>query len=1175
SFSAQKVVVQLMDQFNYNIPVAKLYQFPTIAGLESFLQGKEKGKTTFSLKRKVSGGNPDIAIIGMECNLPGATTIDAFWDLLKNGREAITFFKEDEVDVFVPDRIKNDPSYVKARGILKEVEYFDADFFGMNPRLVELMDPQHRLFLETSRNLLEKTGYLADKKDCVIGVYAGCNINTYFNNNVVWHRDKMELQGAIPVESVNDKDYIPARVAYHLNLRGPAVNVNSACSTSAVAIAQAVAGLRAGQCEVAIAGAAAVTAPVNSGHLYEEGSMLNIDGHTRPFDSAGTGTVFSDGIGAILLKPLEDAERDGDFIYAVIKGVGVSNDGGNKASFSAPSVEGQAHAIALAIQDANVESSQISYVEAHGTATPVGDPIEIEGLKLAFGEQEKKQYCAIGSVKSNIGHANHTAGVAGVIKVALAMQHKQLPPSINYIKANPKIDFENSPFVVNNKLKDWVVDGKRIAGVSSFGVGGSNAHIILEEYNSPAEKNGKEQVPAATPQIIAWSAKTEKSVTDYSEKLREYINANPGVALADIAYTLQNTRQELSVRNALVVKNLGDLQDQLAEGSRLAASINVVREKGANIVFMFPGQGSQYVNMGKELYRNEPVYRDAIDECAGILLNEMKEDIRKIIFPDQENEQATSNLKNTYYTQPAIFITSYALAKLYMSWSILPSALLGHSVGEFVAAHLAGVFSLADALKIVSTRARLISGLPGGSMLSVRTSVDTIQPLLPGNISVAAINAPQLCVLSGEDAVVEEFAQVLNKKDILNKLLRTSHAFHSEMMEPIVQPLKEIVQSVTLNVPRIPILSTVTASWLKDEEALSPAYWADHSRATVRFSGAIKAIEEELQPIFLEVGAGITTTVLTKQHGGETGKRTFASLDTSNKAEGESLSMRGALAKLWLKGAPINWEDIHNGYKPKVLHSLPTYAFDRKRIWIDPLNYAAVSDNNGRANNGGAVQQSGSLERVQKSAAATPARKDIIIKKVAEMIELISGIDLSGANPHSNFTELGLDSLLLTQVGSALKREFKFPISFRQLNEDYDTLNKVAVFFDEKLPADAYAQNTDSFEKGAEAARSQEPIQQVITAGNSGDGGAALTAIMQQLNMLTQQVAKLEEGARLKEALAFSGANGSTQSEKNAGINVMDSTKPPMAGARLGRDRQGNPAWFIEDANSPGNYIQL
>ncbi|AHF14150.1 beta-ketoacyl synthase [Niabella soli DSM 19437] len=1116
-----------------------------------------------------------MAIIGMECNLPGATTVEAFWDLLKNGREAITFFREDEVDPFVPDRIKNDSNYVKARGILKEVEYFDADFFGMNPRLVELMDPQHRLFLETSRNLLEKTGYLADKKDCIIGVYSGCNINTYFNNNVVWHRDKMELQGAIPVESVNDKDYIPARVAYHLNLRGPAVNVNSACATSAVAIAQAVAGLRAGQCEVAIAGAAAVTAPVNSGHLYEEGSMLNIDGHTRPFDSAGTGTVFSDGIGAILLKPLDDAERDGDIIYAVIKGVGVSNDGGNKASFSAPSIEGQAQAIALAIQDAQVVPSQISYIEAHGTATPVGDPIEIEGLKLAFGEQEKKQYCAIGSVKSNIGHANHTAGVAGVIKVALSMQHKQLPPSINFVEANPKIDFENSPFVVNDKLKDWVVDGKRIAGISSFGVGGSNAHIIVEEYNSPAEKKHSEPDQVVTPQIIAWSAKTEKSLRDYSEKLREYIDANPGAALADIAYTLQHTRQELGIRNALVAKNLDDLRDQLTDATKLSSSVNVVKEKGANIVFMFPGQGSQYINMGKELYRTEHVYRAAIDECAGILLNEMKEDIRRIIFPEQEDERATEHLKNTYYTQPAIFITSYALARLYMSWGILPNALMGHSVGEFVAAHLAGVFSLADALKIVSTRARLISGLPGGSMLSVRTSVDAIQSFLPKNISVAAINAPQLCVLSGENNVIEAFSQVLNKKDILNKLLRTSHAFHSEMMEPIVQPLEQVVEAAALNVPRIPILSTVTASWLKDEEALSPAYWADHSRATVRFSGAVKAIEEELQPIFLEVGAGITTTVLTKQHGGEISKRTFASLDTSNKAEGEPAAIKGALAKLWLKGVTINWEPIHNGYKPTLLHSVPTYSFDRKRIWIDPLS-DAVSDNNRQVNNVGTALQSDPVRPVQKSVAAAPGRKEVIIKKVAELIELISGIDLASANPHSNFTELGLDSLLLTQVGSALKREFKLPISFRQLNEDYDTLDKVAVYFDSKLPPDAYAENALSSEKKITEVPQQYPTQRVVAAGNlKEDGAVALAAIMQQLNMLTQQVAKLEEGARSKETPVLSDVNANRKSDKNEGAIVMDSTKPPMAGARLGRDRQGNPAWFIEDAGNPGNYIQL
>ena len=1102
SILAQRTVVLLKRKYQYDIPVTKLYQYPTIAALEVYLAGANKKPSAGRTQKKQNKEITGVAIIGMECNFPGADTIEGFWDVLKNGKETIKYFAESEIDHSISAELKNDPTYVPARGVLKNTDEFDAAFFGIHPKLAELMDPQQRIFLETSRNLLEKTGYLPETKEGNIGVFAGCGPNTYFNNNVIWYKDKLELQGAFPVASVTEKDYISSRVSYELNLDGPAVNVNSACSTALLAVAQAVESIRNGHCEMAIAGGAAITVPVNSGHLYQEGAMLSNDGHTRTFDADAKGTVFSDGVGAVLLKSLYQAERDGDTIYAVIKGVGANNDGGNKGSFSAPSAEGQYGAIDMAIKDAQVIPGDISYIEAHGTATPLGDPIEIEGLKMAFGEQDKNQYCAIGSVKSNMGHLTHAAGVAGLIKTVLSLYHRQLPPSLHFTKPNPVIDFESSPFYVNTRLKDWDTDGKRIAGVSSFGVGGTNVHVIVEEYASEKEKIAK---PAEAPQLITWSAKSADSLQGYAKNLASFIKNHPATNIADIAFTLQTTRQDFAMRNAIVATDLPDLLAQLEDEQKLSASASEVTEKGKDIVFMFPGQGSQYLNMGRELYGQEPVYKTAIDECATILLDEMGEDIRRIIFTDVTDEAATEKLKNTFYTQPAIFITSYAIAKLFMSKGIQPAALTGHSVGEFVAAHLAGVFSLADALKIVATRGRLISGLPRGAMLSVRASKDSIAELLPDNISVAAVNAPQLCVLSGETQAIEAVSAILHEKGIANKLLRTSHAFHSAMMDSIIEPLREVIAKVPLGVARIPILSTVTGGWLKDEEAQNPAYWAHHSRACVNFSEAVKTLEADLHPVFLEAGPGTTTSVLTKQHGREMGARAFSALDTKEKSE--LTVIKRTLGRLWQQGIEVNRQSLYEAGTVSVLHDLPTYAYQKKRLWLEApdtkmTERTLYQSSEQTGNDAGGIQPLTNNVIVNNM-----TRKETLIEKIKELIEDASGIDLADASPESNFNELGLDSLLITQIASSLKKEFKQAITFRQLNEDCDTLNKLATHLDAILPANTYQPETPAAHLQAHA------VQPATAIDGKAQNGNALTQIAQQLNALTQQLAQLQGAA--------------------------------------------------------------
>ncbi|GAB3021318.1 hypothetical protein GCM10027051_28220 [Niabella terrae] len=1036
SLLAQQLVTALKSRHGQDLPITKLYQHPTIQDLAKYLKGELQSVRKIPTASKASGAA--VAVIGMECNFPGARGVDAFWELLREGRETTRFFTAEELDPFIPEAERNDSQYVKARGVLDDVTDFDAEFFAIPPRLAELMDPQHRQFLEVSRNLLEKTGYLPEQRQAITGVFAGCATNTYFNNNVIWHRDKLEIQGTVPVSSVSDKDYIASRVSYQLNLTGPAVNLNTACSTSLVAVAQAVESLRAGQCDTAIAGGAAVTVPVYSGHLYQEGSMLSADGHCRPFDADARGTVFSDGVGAVLLKRLDDAVRDGDTVYAVISGVGISNDGGHKGSFTAPSTEGQAAAISMALADAQTDPAKLSYVETHGTATPLGDPIEIEGLRMAFGPQEKNQYCAIGSVKSNFGHLTHAAGVAGLIKTVLSLYHKQLPATINFKAPNPHIDFASSPFRVQDQFTDWTTADKRIAGVSSFGVGGTNAHVILEEFVS--ETSIKPVEPThQQPALISWSAHQPDSILAWAAKLRQYVQADPDISLQDLAYSLHVTRPDLAYRNFLVARNPADLLSLLQDEAAISAATREPGSRNGHLAFLFPGQGSQFPNMGRQLYNSQPVFREAVDTCANLLLPVMGRDIRQLIYVDQELEAAAETLKDTRYAQPAIFVTSYALARLYMSWGLQPTCFAGHSLGEFLGAHLAGVFSLEHVLQIIAERGRLMSELPRGSMLTVRASLEDVMAQLPEGVSLASQNAAKLCVVAGETEKVTAFAAQLTQAGIVNKLLQTSHAFHSEMMDPVLPRLQEVVAAADLGIPRIPVLSTVTGQWLKDEEARNPAYWARHARATVLFGKALHTIEEELHPLYLELGPGNSSAVFAKQNGITEG--VFSTLPINS--EDEPVAVISALGGLWQHGVRIDWKRYYGQATRPILQNIPTYAFHRKRYWLDPP----------------AQLPTGQSAPAAAEPAAMPAEAAVIIdprericNKLLQLIENLSGIPVAGANPRDNFTALGLDSLLLTQLASTLKKEFALPVSFRQLSEDYDSPEKLVDYYEAHLP---------------------------------------------------------------------------------------------------------------------------
>jgi amino acid adenylation domain-containing protein len=1123
SLLAQKTVAGL-KQKSYTLPITRLYQYPTAAAIARYLEPSASSPSVqpsqaVPLAAAASPGLTDVAVIGMAGRFPGASTIDQLWEVLKQGRETTRFFSIDELDPAIPEPIKNDPLYVPARGVIDNADQFDAAFFGLTPKLAELMDPQQRVFLEIAWEALEQTGYLPQCYNGRVGVFAGCGNNTYYLNNVLGNQQLIDQIGSFQVMTVNEKDYIASRTAYQLNLKGPAVSVYSACSTSLLAITQAVQSIRSGQCEVALAGGASITAPVNSGHLYQEGAMLSRDGHCNSFDADAKGTVFSDGAGVVLLKSAEAARRDGDTIYALIKGVGVNNDGGGKGSFTAPNADGQAGAIRMAIADAGVDPATISYVETHGTGTPVGDPIEIDGLVSAFGEQTERQFCAIGSVKSNMGHLTQAAGVVGFIKATLALYNRQIPASLGFKKPNPAIDFANSPFFVNTKLIDWETKANqpRRAGVSSFGVGGTNVHVVLEEPaaepSTGAEKPATESsvLPERPVQLITWSAKSARSRDAYAGRLADAMNSQDAPALADVAFTLQTTRADFSHRRFAVAATTTELVDQLRQPADAATAYQSLPDE---VVFLFPGQGAQYLNMGRTCYEREPVFREAVDTCAELLQPLLQADIRAIMYVDSVDAEAEQRLKNTRYTQPALFVTEYAMARLWMSWGIKPTVFCGHSIGEFVAAHFAGVFSLADALTLIATRGLMVSGLPRGSMLSVRMDTDAVQTMLPLTLSMAAVNSRNLCVVAGPDEHIADFARMLDEKEIPNRLLQTSHAFHSAMMDPIVDQFAAVVAGMSLNRPQQPIVSTVTGRYMTDAQATDSQYWANHLRQTVRFANAVETLIESDNVVLLEIGPGTVLSTLFRQQAGKRMATVLASLPTYSGVEGDYLVLLKTMGQLWMAGLMPDWKAFYNG-QPRRLVSLPSYAFDRKRCWVDPVRPAALNN---------IIPQESPLLPVpiepiaEIHTTSVLMRKDLLINKVKEILEDASGIEMDGVTPDMSFLEIGLDSLLLTQVSLTFKREFGLPITFRQLTGDYATPGQLVDYLDQNLPADAYQPAPVAAPATAHAVpqAAPQPVAPVYAAApamppvSSPENESALSLIAQQLQLLGKQLALLQ-----------------------------------------------------------------
>ncbi len=1060
------------SRFGREIPPVKVFQYPTIAQLSSFLDESEPNsafvrKMESRTAQQRQGRSPNdpardaVAIIGMVGRFPGAENLDQLWSNLRNGVESISFFSPQELGPGVEEHLRNDPDYIRARGIIDGAELFDASFFGISPLEAKVMDPQQRVFLELAHQALENAGYDPDRYKGLIGIFAGIGDNHYYTTNLLAHPDLLSMAGKLAVEYGNQKDYVALRAAYLLDLRGPAISLNTACSTTLLAADHAFRSLLDFECDIALAGGVDITVPQKSGFLYQEGGTFAKDGHCRPFDADATGTMFCDGAGIVVLKRLADAIADGDTIYAVIRGTGKNNNGARPASFLAPSVEGQAEAIAMAQARAGIDVETIGYIEAHGTGTPVGDPIEIEALSKVFqSKTSQKQFCHIGSIKGNIGHPTNAAGVAGLIKAALVLHHEEIPATLHFKTPNPKIDFANSPFKIADKLIPYA-RGKqpRRTAVSSFGFGGTNVHVILEE--APLRTASGDSRPL---QLIPVSAKTPAALDAYSRSLAAYFENAFAGEFADAAFTLQRGRKQMAQRRFVVAAGPGEAAQLLKQPNPLRCSSKRCERRDPPIVFLFGGQGTQYVNMGLNLYRDEPLFRAIVDDCCEFLKPHLGRDLRELLYPAiGDEETARISLQDTFYTQPSIFVIEYALARFWQSLGVQPAMMAGHSIGEFVAATLAGVMDLQDALRIIALRGRLMQILPRGSMLAVSAGADKVQPLLPLSLQIASNNAPSLCVVSGPEPDVKAFAEQLQSQDIVCRQLHTSHAFHSAMMDPVVEPLRAEVARLQLHPPAQPFVSTVTGRLIMDSEATDPAYWARHARATVEFSKATQCLQELGYDLFLECGPRSTLCSLTRQHFSPVRPCiAIPTLSDTHENNAEFASVLFALGSLWQNGVSIDWEAFYANEDRRRI-PLPVYPFERRRFWVDPAPVVA----------GGAQRSSPSplpesSAAGQEAAIATPAtdltraairesRKECLAARLLDMLAPISGHERSLLDASETFLGQGFDSLSLTQVSLAIRKEFGVKVSFSQLMNQFVNVDMVAAHLDQTMPAGQFA----------------------------------------------------------------------------------------------------------------------
>lgn len=871
-----------------------------------------------------------IAIVGIACQFPGAKSKDEFWNNLIENKESIKFFSNEELEEteFEFEQNINNPNYVKARGALEGIEEWDAHFFNVIPAEAKTIDPQQRLWLENTWHAFEDAGINPFDYKGNIGVFTGSFFNTYVLNNLL--RDPVKYEQYIRARTPelfqtfinSDPMFLATKTAYHYNLKGPAIAIQTACSTSLVAVAQACNSLLSYESDVCVSGGVTVIVPQQSGYIYDESGIKSPDGHCRPFDKNSKGTVFSNGVGTVILKRLKDAIKDNDRIYSIIRGWSVNNDGYQKIGFTAPSIDGQYKAISSAIKSADIDVKNITYVEAHGTATPLGDPIEVAALTKAFrNTTDKKQFCGIGSVKSNIGHLDVAAGVAGLIKIALSAYYRKIPATINYTEPNSRIDFSNSPFYVVNENISLSNDEPIIMGVSALGVGGTNAHIIIEDY-----KQEKKHINISSPKILLHSAKSRNSLVNMNDNLVNYLTHNNDANLDDIAYTLQNRRNYMPYRSFAIFTKGETLTKELFINAKSEVSSQY-------LYFMFPGQGAQFVSMGKQLYETEPIFKASADNCFKIYQKITGFDLKEIIF-SLETELSTKTISKTQYTQPALFIIEYSLACLYNHFGVRPDYYIGHSIGEYTAACLSKVFDLETALAIVIKRGLLMQSMPEGNMMAVTTDAENLISFKGDLFEIAANNSHAMCTISYHPENENKIIEIIQSQGYKTIPLSTSHAFHSKDFIPILIEFEQFVDSFSLNEPEIPFISSLTGKFIEPDEATSGKYWAQQLRHTVQFKDGINTLLENDNGVFIEVGPNTHLSGLVNQNINlKDRNNVLTSIGKLNDVH-EQKKFYKSLGELWIRGIEVDFTVIYNESIPNFV-ALPSYPFDKKRYWVD------------------------------------------------------------------------------------------------------------------------------------------------------------------------------------------------------------------------------------------------